>query len=337
MLKLILILILTHTQIWSMAARLKDIARLDGVRKNQLVGTGIVIGLNGTGDKTPITKEMLGNTMRNLGMQLANLNIQPKNAAAVVITAELGPFLNPGDTIDITVSTVGDAGSLQGGVLLQTPLMGADGQVYAVAQGAVSVGGMAQGGGRGQGGHQTVGRIPNGAIVELALPMPFMKDRQIQYVLLNGDFATANQLAESINLRYNQILAQATDSRRVNIRVPYSFQNNPVDFISQLEGMEITVDQMAKVVVNERTGTVILGGEVKVSPIAIAHKSMMIQVGNQLNQTGAPESMVEMKNGSTVSELVNTLNLMGIKTSDLIAILQEIKNSGALQAHLEVI
>ncbi len=327
-----------HAPSEAVTARLKDIARLDGVRKNQLIGTGIVIGLNGTGDKTPLTQEMLQNTMRNLGMTINSGNFQPKNAAAVIITADLDPFMNPGDTIDVTVATMGDAGSLQGGILLQTPLKGADGEIYAVAQGALSVGGMAGGqAARGGGGHQTVARIPNGAIVETALDMPFLKERTLTYILSNGDFATANRVADSVNSRFGNTAALAQDARRIKIQVPYSFQGNPVEFITQLEAMPIMVDQTAKVVINERTGTVVLGGEVKVAPIAVAHRSVMIQIGNPLNKTGSPENIVSVDNGSTVAELVNTLNMMGLKTSDLIAIMQEIANAGALQAHLEVI
>lgn len=320
-------------------ARIKDIARLGGVRKNQLIGTGLVIGLNGTGDKTSLTQEMIINTVRNLGMKLDNLKISPKNAAAVIITADLPPFTASGDTIDLTVSTMGDAKSLQGGILLQAPLRGADGNVYAVGQGALSIGGISAGGVGGGGGaqnHATVARIPGGAIVEAEVPTNFTRKNQLEYILKNKDFTTANRIAEIINQNFGVNTSRAINAGRVQISIPYSFQENPVEFVSLTDNLKVLVDQKARVVINERTGTVVFGGNVKISPIAIAHNSLMIQVGNKLNRSGQTENIVEMGNSSTVQELIQTLNLMGLTTSDLIAILQEIKNSGSLQADLEI-
>jgi len=316
-------------------ARLKDIARLQGVRKNQLIGTGLVIGLKGTGDKTTMTRDMVMNTMKNLGMQVQEGKLDTKNAAAVIITAEYSAFTTPGDTIDVTVSTMGDASSLQGGILVQTPLKGADGLVYAVAQGALSIGGKDPG--PGQENHKSVAKIPGGGIVERELPMQFTNGDTLFYLLQNPDFTTANRIADSINQNYGVGTAIAMNSAKIKVKIPYSFQSNPVEYVSLLGGMEVMVDQKARVIINERTGTVVLGGNVKIAPLAIAHGTMMIQVGNPLNRTGTPERVVNMDQASTVQDLVNTLNLMGINTSQLIAIIQEIKNSGALQASLEIL
>lgn len=314
--------------------RVKDVARINGVRSNQLMGTGLVIGLSGTGDKTTLTQEMVTNTMKNLGLKFDADKVETKNAAAVIITAELPPFTSPGDTIDITVSTMGDAKSLRGGILLQTPLRGANGTTYAVAQGALSLGGNIQ---QGMPNHQTVARIPGGAVVEAEVPMDFIKNQNVYLALNNPDFTTANRVAEAVNQTFGLGTSIAQNSAKVKIKIPYSFQNNPVEFISRLNSLQVVVDQKAKVVINERTGTVVLGGNVKISPVAIAHGTMIIEVGNKLNRSGSDERVVEVDKGGTVSELVNTLNLMGVNTPSLIAILQEIKKSGALQASLEVL
>ncbi|PCJ19853.1 MAG: flagellar biosynthesis protein FlgA [Candidatus Cloacimonadota bacterium] len=310
--------------------RIKDIARLQGVRKNQLIGTGLVIGLNGTGDKTSVTQDMVLNTIRNLGVKLSSTKMSPKNAAAVILTADLPPFTSPGDLINVTVSTMGDASSLAGGILLQAPLKAANGQIYAVAQGSLSLGG-------GGGAHPTVATIPNGAIVEKEVATQFVQNQVLYYLLKNKDFTTALRVSDIINMTYGENTAKAISAGKIKVNIPYSFQNNPVEFVSLIDHMKVQVDQVAKVIINERTGTVVLGGNVIISPVAIAHKSIIIQVGNQLNKTGTKENLVEVNQGSSITELVNTLNLMGIETQDLIAILQEIKNAGALQASLEII
>lgn len=322
--------IFTYQGIAQSVVRIKDIARLQGVRKNQLIGTGLVIGLAGTGDKSTATQDMVLNTIRNLGVKLSTPKISPKNAAAVIITADLPPFTSPGDVINVTVSTMGDASSLKGGILLQGPLKAANGEIYAVAQGPLSLGG-------GAGTHPTVATIPGGAIVEKEVPTQFVQNQVLYYLLNNKDFTTALRVSEIINLTYGDSTSKAISAGKIKVNIPYSFQTNPVEFVSLIDHMKVQVDQVAKVVINERTGTVVLGGNVTISPVAIAHKSIIIQVGNKLNKSGADEKIVEVNQGSSVSELVNTLNLMGIKTSDLIAIIQEIKNAGALQAALEVI
>ena len=312
--------------------RIKDIARLEGARSNQLIGTGLVIGLGGTGDKTNLTKSMVLNTMNNLGMKVDQGSMSPKNSAAVIITAELPPFTSSGDQIDVTVSTMGDAQSLEGGILIQTPLRGADGKIYAVAQGALSIGG------RGAGNHKYVAKVPRGAIVEREVPMDFIKNQTMAYLLRNKDFTTANRIADSINENFGPGTALALNAARVEIKLPFSFQSNPIEFISQLDNMNIMVDQIARVIINERTGTVVMGGSVKISPIAIAHKDYTIQISSEPNTTNPAEVRnVQINETGTVGELIKTLNLMGVKAIDLIAILQEIKNAGALQASLEIL
>ncbi|MBT3784136.1 flagellar basal body P-ring protein FlgI, partial [bacterium] len=264
------------------------------------------------------------------GMKVNQQSMDAKNAAAVIITADLPPFTSPGDQINVTVSTMGDAGSLKGGVLIQTPLRGADGRIYAVAQGALSVGGSTAGN------HLNVAKIPRGATVEREVPMNFVNNHTIYYLLRNKDFTTANRMADAINETFGPGAARAQDAGKIEVHIPYSFQDNPVEFISQIDHISILVDQEARVVINERTGTVVFGGTVKISPVAISHKSMAIKVGNELNPINEESHVVNLDKGSTVEELIKTLNLMGVKTEDLIAIIQEIRNAGALQANLEI-
>jgi flagellar P-ring protein precursor FlgI len=221
-----------------------------------------------------------------------------------------------------------DAKSLKGGILLQTPLRAANGNVYAVAQGPLSIGAA--------GAHPTVARIPGGAFIEKEVPVSFVKGQHLHYLLGNQDFSTANRIAETINLTFAPDTAIALNASRIKVKIPYSFMNNPVEFVSIIDNLQLNVSTKARVVINERTGTVVFGGDVKISPVAIAHNSVTIQVGNRLNQTGTAERIVGVDSGSTVQELIQTLNLMGVGAADLIIILQEIKNAGALQADLEI-
>lgn len=307
--------------------RIKDIAHIEDARPNQLIGMGLVVGLNGTGDKMRLTPQMMQNMLRHFDLSVAQRNIAARNVAAVMVTANLPPFAKPGMRIDVTVSSIGDARSLEGGYLLLTPLKGPDGNVYAVAQGAVSIGP--------EGSFPTVGVVANGAIVEREVPVELSRDGVISIVLDNPDFTTARRIAESINSSFGSI-AEAKDASKVEVKVPLSYRKNLVAFISSLEELEITPDAPAVVVINERTGTVVMGENVRISRVAIAHKNFSITVGPA--EAGAPPTqgyMMEFPEATTVGDVVKALNAVGATPKDIIAILQAMKRAGALHAELK--
>lgn len=340
------------------ASRIKDIARVAGVRENQLFGYGLVVGLAGTGDGVRMTKQMMANLLERLGLNVSVGDINADNVAAVMVTANLPAFAKSGDTIDIVVSSVGDADSLQGGVLIQTPLKAADGRIYAVAQGSISLGGWqatAGGGGRAAKGHPTVGRIASGAIVEREVPEdPLAPDDRIVISLNSPDFTTASNIADAINLRFGAGAAKAENASTVEVNVPADLAANVVPFIAELESLQVEQDQVSKVVINERTGTIIMGGDVTIAPVMIAHGTLTVTVkpAYEISQPGAPfgggetvvrrtdqveveEKKVALTRVST-SDVVDALNAMGVTPSDIIAILQALKVSGALQAELVI-
>lgn len=344
------------------SVRVKDIAAIEGVRSNQLLGYGLVVGLEGTGDsqQTRFTTQSVANMLETYGINLPADKMKVKNVAAVVVTATLPSFARPGTTIDAIVSSLGDARSLQGGTLLQTPLRAANGEVYAVAQGPVTVGGFSAGSGGASASknHTTVGRVPDGAIVEKATKTDLAPQDSVNITLNRADFTTASRIANAINLRLGGHFARAVDASAVSVNLPAEYQGDVVGFIAQLESVEVTTDTVARVVVNERTGTVIIGGSVRILPVAVSHGSLTVEIttGYEVSQpnplsdgktvvtpntnvkvTEEPASLVEIKSGSTISELIRALNALKIKPRDLIAILQAIKEAGALQAQLEVI
>jgi flagellar P-ring protein FlgI len=338
------------------AARLKDIARVAGVRENQLFGYGLVVGLVGSGDGVRMTKQMMANMYERFGIDVQANDINAKNVAAVMVTATLPAFAKPGGTIDVVVSSVGDAISIQGGTLLQTPLKGADGNVYAVAQGPLSLGGwQATGGGgaRKSKGQPTVGRIADGGIVERAVPTELIGPDDKVYISLNNpDFTTASNASSAINKRFGSGTAKAVDSSTIEINVPANSTGDLVPFLSDVESLQVEQDLVSKVVINEKTGTIVMGGDVSISPVAIAHGTLTVTVKPEYNivQPGTPfaggstvayqssqpqveEQKVAFTRVST-SDLVDALNAMGVTPSDIIAILQALKVSGALQADL---
>jgi flagellar P-ring protein precursor FlgI len=342
--------------------RVKDVARIQGVRENELLGYGLVIGLNGTGDKagTLFTAQSIASMLQRLGIAVPRDRISAKNVAAVVVTAKLPPFAKAGTTLDVIVSSLGDSSTLQGGLLLLTPLQAADGKVYAVAQGPVSLGGFrvdAGGGGdKVQKNHTTVGRVPNGAIIEREVPTTVVENQTLAILLNNPDFTTAGRLAEAVNRSLGVGRARAEDA--ATVRVAVQADQDLVGLISTLEHLRVTPDRVAKVVVNERTGTIIMGSEVRISTVAIAHGNLSVQIKTdyQVSQPApfargrtavVPQRDVavqeDRKNlsvipeGASIGDLVQALNVLGVTSRDLISILQAIKQAGALQADLEII
>ncbi len=347
---------------WSAVSRIKDIAAFQGVRDNQLIGYGLVVGLDGTGDsrQTRFTTQTLSNLLNLEGIVVSAQSIQVKNTAAVMVTANLPPFARVGSRIDVTVSSIGDASSLQGGVLLMTPLKAANGQVYAVGQGPVSIGGFSVRTATSavQKNQPTAGRVPDGGIVEGEINFSLQGKERLRLLLHEGDFTTASRLASLINQTMSSDLAMPLDSRTVEIVVPDVYRRNVVDFITRIENESLEIDRVAKVVLNEKTGTVIFGKEVKIAPVTIVHGSLTVQVGTQfaISQPGAfssgetavvPNQTVEVgeqlaesvtvPEGATIEEIVRGLNAIGATPRDVLAIVQAIKAAGALQSELEII
>jgi flagellar P-ring protein precursor FlgI len=347
------------------ATRLKELASLEGVRDNQLMGYGLVVGLAGTGDRrqTVFSTQSLANLLERMGVSIAASAIRVNNVAGVMVTATLPPFAQPGIRIDATAAAIGDATSLQGGLLLLTSLRSPDGQVYAVAQGPIMTGGFsATRGGAGQSvNHPTVGRSPGGAIVERAAPgVRFSAEVRLQ--LHRGDFTTAARIAEAVNQKFGvknePPAARAENPALVAVRVPAEYAARSADFIAELERIEVEADRPARVVINERTGTIVLGKEVHISPVAILHGNLTVEVETtlavsqpaplspgktevvpQTNLTVKEEKArnVVLKKGATVEELVRALAAIGSTPRDVIAILQNLRSAGALEADIEVI
>ncbi len=346
------------------AVRVKDLTLVEGGRDNQLVGYGLVVGLAGDGDSNAIsTLRAVSNTLQRYGITVSPQDIKAKNVAAVMITADIGAFLKSGTRIDVTVASLGDAKALQGGILLQTPLIGADGRVYAVAQGAVAIGGFLGGAG-GPGGsvvqknHPTVGLISNGAIVEREIPTQFVRDDTLRLLLHNPDFTSAARMADAINSKW-PTAAQAVDAATVSVHLPAGYHGHDVAFLSDLGTIEVDPDTQARVVINERTGTIVATSTVRLSHVAISHGALTIAItqnlgvsqptsfgfGNNNGRTVVTPStqtaINEVKGGftildeaPTIERLAAALNALGVSTRDMMAIFQSLKRSGALQAEL---
>lgn len=351
------------------ASRIKDVASIEGVRENQLIGYGLVTGLRTTGDSVvgaPFTIQSLVSMLNKMGV---NLTVDPKqitakNVAAVIVTAKLPPFAKPGTPIDVVLSSIGDAKSLQGGTLLLTPLKAPDGKVYAVAQGPVTLGGFLGGkpGDTTSKNHTTAGRIPNGALVEREVNLDMGSWEVVSIALNQPDFTTALRVAEAVDGVFGTETATPVNAGVVRVAVPGDYQGRLVSYLAAIESLEVQVDQRARVVVNERTGTVVMGGQVRISMVAVAHGNLTIQVKTKLNvsQPQAPlvgnaagqtvvtpevETKVEeepsrlilLEQSVTLGDVVRGLNSVGVSPRDLVAILQALKAAGALQADLEVI
>lgn len=338
--------------------RLKDIATVEGVRENQLIGMGLVVGLQGTGDKGQMAMQMMSNMSQQFGVTVDPKQVRSKNAAVVTVTCQLSPFLLPGQNTDVVVSAIGDAKSLEGGVLLQTPLRAANGQVYAVAQGPLTLGGWSDSGAASSVKKNvvTVGRIPNGAIIEQGVEMDYANGGIINLLLRQSDFTTAQRVAAALNAKFGNI-AHAVDGGRIAVNVPQNYAASPTAFIASIEGLSVRPDSAAKVVVNERTGTIVMGGNVTIGNVSVAHGNLTVQVREtpQVSQPGAlspgstvvtPQTdvsareerpqLVELPATSTVEDLTNAMNAVGASPRDLIAVLQAMDQAGALHGDLVI-
>jgi flagellar P-ring protein precursor FlgI len=344
------------------ASRIKDIASFEGVRDNQLSGLGLVVGLNGTGDRrqTVFSTQMLTNMLERNGITVSPDQMRVKNIAAVMVTALLPPFERKGSRIDVTVSSIGDAENIQGGVLIMTPLKAANSDIYVTAQGQIVLGGFSASGGgsRVQNGHPTVGRIPNGGLVEKEVPVDLSVKTQLMLVLHNSDLTSASRAAHVINDSVGRPVAAALDGRTISIKIPEEYSSRVVEFMAVVENAKMDLDAPARVEINEKTGTIVLGKEVKISSVSIIHGNLALQVGTILDvsqpaplsqgkTTVVPQTTVTaqeekakavtLRDGASVEEVVRALNSIGATPRDIIAILQAIKAAGALQAELEII
>ncbi|MBK9166039.1 MAG: flagellar basal body P-ring protein FlgI [Bryobacterales bacterium] len=342
-------------------ARVKDLAHLEGVRDNQLIGYGLVIGLAGTGDRQQVTFSIqsLTNLLQRMGVQVNPLALRVRNLASVMVTATLPPFARPGAKLDVTVGSMGDATNLQGGLLLLTELKGADGETYAVAQGPVVTGGFVAGGAANRQvlNHPTVGRIAAGALVERPAPSAIPAGG-VRLQLHRADFTTAARVSEAVNRRFGDLVARAENSGAVFVRLPAEWSGRTVEFVAEVEDLPVEADRPAKVVVNERTGTIVLGKEVRIAPVAILHGGLTVEIRTTFDvsqpaplsqgQTQVvPQVAVEAREqraqnvildeGATVEDLVRALNAIGSTARDVIAILQNLKAAGALDAELEIL
>jgi len=320
---------------WANAARLKDIASIRGVRENQLIGYGIVVGLKGTGDgKSEFTSKSMARMLDKLGIKLDGNDVQSKNVAGVIITATLPAFAKAGNPLDITVSAIGDASSLQGGTLLQSPLRAGNEQIYAVAQGTVLIGGD------GKEMHLTSGRIPNGAIIEKDVQSDFATRKMFRLTLHNPDFTTAARTVLTINKELSGKYASAKDAGTIDIVTPFAYENRGVELLATIESINVNPDTRAVVIINEKTGTVVIGEKVKVSRVAVAHGGISVKVGGDnkdKKESSKEEKMAVLDSGVSVGDLVQNLNKLGVSPKDLITLLQAIKAAGALHGELEVL
>lgn len=343
------------------AARLKDMASVKGVRSNQIIGYGLVVGLRGTGDKAGarFTTQSLRSLLSKMGIALDPNAIRVANVAAVMVTADLPPFARTGTEIDAVVSSIGDAQSLEGGMLLMTPLIGNDGEIYAIAQGSVAVGGFSvEGGGASVSqNHPTVGTLVGGATVEREVPYSLVGREEFEISLHNPDFTTARRTASRINDAFGARVAAARDSGTLDLKIPETYRNDVVGFLARVETLDVVPDKSARIILNERTGTIVMGDRVRVSTVAVSHGNLTVIV-NRTNQVSQPapfgrgettrlqntdiEAFEESAQLSvieetvTIGELVRALNAMGTTPTDLISIIQAIKASGALAADVEM-
>ncbi len=343
-------------------SRIKDLANIEGVRQNQLIGYGLVVGLNGTGDtlnNIPFTRQSLQAMLERLGVNIRGQQLRTGNVAAVMVTANLPAFGTQGTRMDVTVSALGDSKSLQGGTLLVTPLLGADGNVYSVAQGSVAIGGFQAEGEAAKitRGVPTVGRIANGAIIEREIDFQLNRLGQVRLALRNSDFTTAKRIAAAINDFLGSATAEPLDAATVQVAMPQNYQGNMVALLTEVEQLQIEPDLAAKVVIDERSGIIVMGRDVRVSTVAVAQGNLTVTISEtaQVSQPapfsrgqtrvvprtriGVQEDgkrLALVKEGVSLQQLVDGLNALGIGPRDLIAILQAIKAAGAIQAEIEV-
>lgn len=340
------------------SSRIKDLVIVGGARDNQLVGYGLVTGLAGDGDKNPVyTIQSIANMLQRFGINVPAAALSSKNVAAVMITADIPAFVKNGTRLDVNISAIGDAKTLQGGVLMQAPLLGADGKVYAVAQGAIAVGGFigGNGGASVQKNHPTVAQISGGALVEREIPTEIVRDNYMELLLRQPDFTSAARLAAAVNAVFTNS-AEAVDSTAVRIRVPEGHQKAPVEFLSLIEAIEVQPDVPARVIVNERTGTIVATARIRIAPCAVSHGELTISIANTdevsqpgaFSRTGNTETttrtdtkldekkarFVVLQEMPTIEKVAAGLNAIGVTPRDMMAIFQAMKQAGALQAEL---
>jgi flagellar P-ring protein precursor FlgI len=344
------------------AARLKDVASLQGAFETPLVGYGLVVGLNRTGDKrqTIFSAQTLANMLERFGIAVSPAEMKIENVAAVLVSAQLGPYAQPGARLDVTVSSVGDARSLQGGTLVPTPLRGPDGTVVALAQGPLSIGGFSAGVGNNtvSVNHLTVGRVPAGAMLQVSRPSALPGGNALQWALHEPDYISANRVARVINMELGSDAASVVDAGAVAVAVPNEYHGHVADLIARLEPLTVEIDSAARVVINERTGTVVMGGDVRIGAAAVAHGSLAVRITSQpqvsqpapfsqgqtsvVQQTDVDVSegdakLVTLDAGATLGDVVRALNMLGATPRDIIAIMQALKAAGALRAEIVIL
>jgi len=340
------------------SSRVKDVAMVAGARDNQLVGYGLITGIAGDGDKNPVyTLQTVANFLQRFGMNVPPATLSSKNVAAVIVTADISAFKKNGSRLDVTISSIGDAKTLQGGILLQTPLLGADGKVYAVAQGAISLGGISGGneGASVQKNHPTVAQIIGGALVEREIPTEIVRDNMIELMLREPDFTSSARLATAVNQMFTNSSA-SIDSTTVRVKIPEGLQNSVVDFLARVEAIELDLDIPARIVINERTGTIVATSRIRIAACAVSHGNITITIANTLDvsqpnalsQTGSTvvtpradtkvteqkASLVNLPELPTVEKVAANLNSLGVTPRDMMAIFQAMKQAGALHAEL---
>jgi flagellar P-ring protein precursor FlgI len=357
----VLLLLASTPLLLASGSRIKDLAMISGARDNQLAGYGLVAGLAGDGDKNPTeTIQTIANLLQRYGLSVPMTTLSSKNVAIVMVTADIPAFMKPGARLDVTVSSLGDAKTLQGGVLVQTPLLGADGKVYAVAQGELSIGGLAAGNGGGGGAsvqknHPTVGTIVGGALVEREIPSTIMSDNHLELLLRDPDFTSAARMAMAINQKFPES-SVAIDSTTVRVGMPHDWSGSPVDFISTVETLELIPDVPARVVINERTGTIVATARIHISNCAVSHGNVTISIAStqDVSQPGAfsqggstqlitrtdtkiredKGAMVPLPDLPTVEKVASALNSLGVTPRDMMSMFEAMKQAGALQAEL---
>ncbi|NCN27017.1 flagellar basal body P-ring protein FlgI [bacterium] len=373
-LRRVFILSLSFLTLPSFAMRLKDVVSVKGVRENQLVGYGLVVGLKGSGDsKSEYTGMSMSQMLRQMGVDVKSDLTFSKNVAAVVVTADLPPFARVGARVDIIVSSIGDAKSLEGGTLLLTPLRASDKKVYVVGQGPLSVGGFAGSGGGSSSSknHPTIGRVPDGGLVEREVSQDFTNRSAVRLTLHNPDFTTSSRISRLINQELGGVYARSRDAATVDVMIPYDFEGSVVDLMARIERLPVQNDNSARIVINERTGTIVVGEAVRISTVAIAHGNLTLEIKSEektveepvlvaaeqgpvpnqpvlgkktttVNETTVKfneegDKLLTVPEGATLGDVVKGLNTLGVTPRDLISILQALKAQGALQAELEIL
>ncbi|WP_126993229.1 flagellar basal body P-ring protein FlgI [Thermosipho globiformans] len=325
--KIIIALLIVAVFSLSAVVRIKDIAKFRGARDNQLFGVGIVVGLNGTGDGGTLNSPLLANMFKNFGIPISEEDIKSNNTALVMVVADIPPFYKEGMRLDVIVASLGSAKSLENGVLLQTPLYGADGNIYAVAQGPVSVGGAeVKSSVNLQSRFKVTGYIPNGALIEKEIPANIVSDNSVTILLQNPDITTSARVATAINEKFSVKLAKAVDPASVRVQIPDAFSDDIITFLSIIEELEVIPDQAAKVVINERTGTVIFGGDIKISDFTLSYGNFVVSIKN--GEIDGQEA--------TISNLISALKALGATPQDIIGIIEELHKAGAIYAEVKV-